>query len=324
LPEAGLLLSETVASREGERLTGIARAAGVALRCYTPPQAKAHPERIHAAFFSRELYEGSTLHTPGPLSNAFFEAVDAAPALRWLHVCSSGLDLPQYAAALGRGVRVTSSAGVTAVPIAQTALAAILGLSRGFGRWLPAQAASRWDPFPQADKPGDLSGQRVLVVGAGSIGLELGRLLKAVGFRTTAVRRGTAATPHYDETLDFSGLDAALPHCDWLVLAVPLTQQTRGFMDARRLALLPRHARFANIARGELVDEAALTSLLQAGRLAGAYLDVFAQEPLPAHSPLWSLPNVWISPHNSSASRGHEQRVIEIFVREFESWVSIS
>lgn len=321
LPETvGLLLSEAVARQEGARLTDLAQAAGIRMRCYTPDQA--HPDRIHAAFFSRDLYEGSTLRTPGPLSNAFFKVVDAAPGLRWLHVCSSGQDLPQYAATLRRGVRVTSSLGSTAIPIAQTALAAILALSRGFGHWLPAQARKQWAPLAGPDKPRETAAQRALVVGAGAIGRELGRLLSAVGFKTTAVRRTATPTPGYEETIDFSQLDAALPHCDWLVLAVPLTGETHGLVDARRLALLPRHAGIANVARGELVDEAALTRALQAGELAAAYLDVFAQEPLPAHSPLWDLPNVWITPHNSAASQGHEQRVVDIFVREYTSWLA--
>lgn len=322
LPETvGLLLSDAIARQEGARLIDLAGAAGIRVRCYTPDLAD--PDRIHAAFFSRDLYEGSTLRAPGPLSDAFFKVADAAPGLRWLHVCSSGLDLPQYAAALRRGVRVTSSLGSTAVPIAQTTLAAILALSRGFGHWLPAQARKQWAPLSGPDKPRETAAQRALVVGgAGAIGRELGRLLSAVGFKTTAVRRTPTPTPCYQETIDFSRLDDALPHCDWLVLAVPLTEETRGLVDARRLALLPRHAGIANVARGELVDEAALTRALRAGELAAAYLDVFAQEPLPAQSPLWDLPNVWITPHNSAASQGHEQRVVEIFMREYTSWLA--
>lgn len=318
----GLLLSDLVYAQEGQRIDSMASEAGVRVRSYPLAQARKEPQKIHAAFFSRDLYEGSSLRKPGPLSDAFFSVVDAAPELRWLHVCSSGLDLPQYAASQRRGVLVTSSKGTTAAPIAQTAVAAILAHSRGFDSWLPAQSRKQWAPLSGQDKPREIHKQHVLVVGAGAIGCEIGRLLKAVGFRTTAVRRTAIPTPPFDETIAFAQLDSALPHCDWLVLAVPLTPQTHCLIDKRRLALLQPHARIANIARGELIDEAALAQALSSGRLRSAYLDTFVEEPLPDNSPLWALPNVWISPHNSAASQGHEERVVACFMREYRSWLA--
>lgn len=318
----GLLLSKAVDAQEGARIDALARDAGVALRRHTSLDGPNADGGIHAAFFSRELYEGSSLRTPGALSNHFFGMVDACPDLRWLHVCSAGLDLPQYASTLTRGVRVTGSRGATAMPIAQTVLAAILAQSRGFGHWLPAQARREWSPLTRAERPRDIAGQRVVVVGAGAIGSEIGRLLRAVGFHVTAVRKSAAAAAQFDETVSFDRLDSVLPACDWLVLAAPLTSETAGMLDASRLARLRSDASLVNVARGELVDETALISALQTGRLKGAYLDAFLQEPLPVKSPLWTLPNVWISPHNSSASQGHEQRVIECFVAELQDWLA--
>jgi phosphoglycerate dehydrogenase-like enzyme len=236
-------------------------------------------------------------------------------------VCSSGLDLPQYAAALARGVRLTGSSGSTAVPIAHNVLAAVLAQSRGFGHWLAAQRARTWRPLTGAARPREIAGQRAVVVGAGPIGREVGRQLSGVGFHTIAVRRTVQPTPHFAETVALTALDSVLPACDWLILALPLAEETRGLIDARRLALLPPAARLANVARGELVDEAALTAALLGGRLAGAYLDAFATEPLPADSPLWSHPEVWITPHNSSASQGHERRVVDRFLAELEAWL---
>jgi phosphoglycerate dehydrogenase-like enzyme len=317
----GLLLSDSVDQAHGARFDALADEAGLRLRRYRIAEAAVAPDRIDAAFFSRDLYEGSSLRKPGPLSDAFFRVADAAPRLRWLHVCSSGIDLPQYARALARGVRVTSSTGVAAGPIAQTALAAILAQSRGFDRWLASQARREWAPLSGAARPPDLDTLHVLVLGAGAIGKEIGRLAKAVGLRTTAVRRAAVPTAPFDATLPLEQLDGVLPQCDWLVLALPLTDATAGLIDARRLALLPRHARVANVARGELVDEAALARALATGRLAGAYLDTFVDEPLPAASPLWTLPSVWISPHNSAASRGHEARVVDGFVLHLEAWL---
>jgi len=321
-PAAGLLLSEAAEARLGARLAALAHAAGVPLRCHTPATAPDALPDLRAAFFSRDLYEGSELHRPGPLSDAFFRLVDAAPGLRWLHVFSSGLDLPQYAASLARGVRVTGSSGVTAVSIAQTVLAAVLAQSRGFAHWLPAQARREWAPLTGTARPKEIDTQHAVVVGAGPIGREIGRLLGAVGFRTTAVRRSATPAEGFGRTIELARLDELLPQCDWLVLAVPLTAHTRGLLDARRLALLPPHARVVNVARGGLVDEAALVRALREGRLAGAYLDTFAQEPLPPDSPLWTLPGVWISPHNSAAAQGHEQRLDDSFLREFQAWLA--
>jgi phosphoglycerate dehydrogenase-like enzyme len=111
-----------------------------------------------------------------------------------------------------------------------------------------------------------------------------------------------------------------LPAADWLVVACPLTSETRGWIDADRLARLPRRARVVNIARGEIVDEAALIDALRAQRIAGAYLDVFEKEPLPPESPLWDMENVIVTPHNASAASGNEQRVYEIFVDNMRRW----
>jgi phosphoglycerate dehydrogenase-like enzyme len=319
----GLLLSDAVDRAHGARLDAVAASHGAQLRRVPLSRAAQALDDIDIAFFSRELYEGSSLRQPGALSDAFFGVADAARNLRWLHVCSSGVDLPQYGRCIARGVRLTSSRGVTAAPIAQTVLAAILAQSRGFDHWLGAQSRREWAPLAGAQRPRDLRQTRVVVVGAGAIGMEIGRLLKAVGMEAIVVRRSACPTPPFDATLDFSQLDDVLPTCDWLVLAVPLTEQTRGLFDARRLALLAPRARIVNVARGELVDEPALCEALRAGRLQGAYLDTFAVEPLAADSPLWTMPNVWISPHNSAASQGHEERVVDAFVEQFEAWLQL-
>jgi phosphoglycerate dehydrogenase-like enzyme len=113
-------------------------------------------------------------------------------------------------------------------------------------------------------------------------------------------------------------LAALMPRADWLVLACPLTPETRGLVDAKLLAALPKTARVINVGRGEIVDEPALIEALRSGALAGAYLDVFQKEPLPADSPLWDLPNVLVTPHNSIASAGNQQRIYDIFVQNMQ------
>ena len=151
------------------------------------------------------------------------------------------------------------------------------------------------------------------VVGLGPIGLEVARLGVALRMRTIGVRR----TPRGDEpceTWPMARLDELLAQADALVLAVPLGDDTRHLLDARRLALLKRGAWLVNVGRGALVDEAALVAALQSGHLGGAGLDVFETEPLPPESPLWSMPNVIVTPHNSGDAPGNLDRAAAIFL----------
>ena len=220
-----------------------------------------------------------------------------------------------------RGVRITSSVGTTAEPIAQTALTGMLMLARGFPNWLRSQAEKRWAPVRLQDSPRDLPGQTVLVFGMGHIGAEFARLAKALNMKVIGVRRSPRKPEDpVDEMHAPDQLDKLLPRADWLMLACPLTPETRGVFNAQRLALLPNGAHILNVARGECIDEPAMTAMLQDGRLAGAYLDVFAKEPLPQDSPLWSMPNVLVTPHNSTSAIGNERRVFDLFTQNLERW----
>jgi phosphoglycerate dehydrogenase-like enzyme len=267
---------------------------------------------IDIAFFSGDVYPD--------YSRQFFSTVRKAPKLKWLQIFNVGVDHPIYVEMLGRGVRLTTSAGTTAQPIAQTAIAGLLMLSRGFPRWLEAQRERRWDPV-RTDLPRDLQGETAVVVGLGHIGKEIARLARALGLKVIGVRRsGPAPGDPVDELATPDRLREVLPRADWLILACPLTEETRGLIDATALAALPKGARFINIARGEVVDEPALIEALRTGHLAGAYLDVFAQEPLPAESPLWDLPNVIVTPHNSPAASGNEARAYDLFIDNLARW----
>ena len=269
--------------------------------------------RAEIAFFSQDL---NPTH-----SRQFFSAVRKAPNFKWLHVFNIGVDHPIYTEMLERGVRVTTSAGTTAQPISQTALTAMLMLARGFPHWLKAQAEHRWDPVRLQNPPRDLAGQTVLVYGMGQIGAEFARLSRALGLRVIGVRRSPRKTNDpVDEMHTPDQLDTLLPRADWLMLCCPLTAETRKLMSAQRLSLLPKGAYVLNVARGEVIDEVAMIDALKSGHLAGAYLDVFEQEPLPAASPLWDLPNVIVTPHNSTSSSGNEQRVFDCFVHILEQW----
>ena len=275
--------------------------------------AEADIASIEVAFFSQDVYPGH--------SRQFFSAVRKAPNVKWLHAFNAGVDHPIYTEMLKRGVRITSSVGTTAEPIAQTALTGMLMLARGFPHWLKAQAERRWAPIRLQDSPRDLPGQTVLVYGMGHIGAEFARLAKALGMKVIGVRRSPMQPDDpVDEMHTPDQLDKLLPRAEWLMLACSLTPETRGVFTAQRLALLPKGAYILNIARGECIDETAMTAMLQDGRLAGAYLDVFEKEPRPENSPLWALPNVLVTPHNSTSVLGNERRVFDLFTRNLERW----
>lgn len=307
-----LLVSHQLHARRGGELQRFASEHGMPLELVVMP---ADPEgrvpeadcaRLEAAFFSSDVFPA--------FSRQFFSAVRKAPALQWLHVFNAGIDHPIYNEMLARGVRLSTSAGTTAVPIAQTAIAGMMLLARNFPRWLRAQREKRWDPMRAPDFPRDLAGQTMLIVGLGGIGSEIARLaqalqLKVIGIRRSAKRPGDPV----DELHPPAALAGLLPRADWLVLASPLTPETRGLIDAAKLAALPAGAHLINVARGEIIDEPALIDALQRGHLGGAYLDVFATEPLPADSPLWDMTNVLVSPHNSAAATGNDDRVFRLF-----------
>ncbi len=242
-----------------------------------------------------------------------------APNLKWLHLPNVGVDHPVFTQLLQQGVRLTNSSGASAEPIAQTAIAGVLALARGFPAWWAAQQRHEW--APHAQPPQDLRGQTMVVVGLGAIGNEIARLAQVLGLNVVGVRRSPRqAEDRVDELVPPTALPSVVTRADWLVLACPLTEETRGMIDARILASLAAGARVINVARGQVIDEAALISLLRNKHLGGAYLDVFEEEPLPASSPLWDLPNVIVSPHNSASSTGHSHRVAEIFFDNLERW----
>jgi D-2-hydroxyacid dehydrogenase (NADP+) len=259
--------------------------------------------RLNYAFFSLDIFPNS--------SRSFFDAVQAAPNLHWVHVMSAGVDHPAFQRLLARGIRMTTSSGSTAKPIAQSVIGGMLMLSRGFLTWAEAQRRHAWEPIRGEATPRDLVGQTMTVVGLGAIGAEIARIAAAIGLEVIGVRRspwkeGDPVT----ELVPPSQLLEVAPRTDWLVLACPLTEETRGLASREVLQALPKGAHVLNIARGEVADELALIDALQSGHLGGAYLDVFAKEPMDPGSPFWDMPNVIVSPHNSSTSRGNDTRVV--------------
>lgn len=273
------------------------------------------------AFVSRDVTASSTKHQVVPTTQRFYNAMLASPRLAWVHTHSAGADRPIFTALRERGIAVSTSSGANARVVAHTALAGILALARRFPQLMQAQRLHQWAPLLGATLPRDLDGQTATVVGWGPIGQTLGRLLLALGLKLIVVRQSPDARVEQAMTVTFGDFHDVLPGTDWLILACPLTPVTRCLVNAPALARLPASAHLINVSRGEVVDEAALIQALQGGSLAGAYLDVFAHEPLPAASPLWDLENVIATPHSAGFSGGNEERVAAMFLDNLAHWI---
>jgi phosphoglycerate dehydrogenase-like enzyme len=245
----------------------------------------------------------------------FMIAALKSPRLRWLHSSSAGVDHDVFQRFLARGVRLTTSSGAHAVPIAQTVILYLLALSRDLRGWLDAQRERRWAPHPIHD----LAGERLGVAGLGPIGLEVARLGRALRMQVIGLRRRVRGDEPC-ETWELPRLRELLPSLDHLVLALPLAAETRHLLDADALARMKPGATLVNVGRGALVDETALADALRAGRLGGAALDVFEVEPLPRESPLWDLSNVIVTPHSSGTSPGNDARATAIFLENLRAF----
>lgn len=277
------------------------------------------------AFISRDVTGRSTKHELAPTLQACYDTLRHAPSLQWVHIHSAGADRPVYGDLKARGVAITTSSGTNAAVVAQTAIAGLLALARHFPQLMAAQRSHTWAPLIDSNGialPRDIDGQTTVVIGWGPIGQHIGRLLTALGLRTVVVRRSAAAVDGVHQVVGFDALDQVLPKADWLILACPLTDTTRGLIDRHALALLPPGAQLINVARGEVVNEIDLIFALQSGQLAGAFFDVFAHEPLAVDSPLWDLPNVIVTPHTAGHSDGHFERVAQAFVDNLARWLA--
>lgn len=308
-----ILISDTALGLLGARLSAVLG---------NRPYRQVSPgEDADIALVSRDVTGLSTKHEVRPATQCFYDGLLGAASLRWVHLHSAGADRPVFVTLHERGVALTTSSGANADVVVQTAVGGILALARRFPQLMAAQRARTWAPLMASGLPRDLNGQTALIVGWGPIGQGIGALLRMLGLRVAVARASGTPVDAHTPTVVFENLAAMLPQADWLVLACPLTERTRALVGAEALALMPRHSHLVNVARGEVVDELALSDALQDGQLAGAYLDVFAHEPLHAESLLWGFDNVIVTPHCAGHSDGIEARVAERFLANLRRWL---
>ena len=269
------------------------------------------------------------LHMPPDL-------LDLAPELRWLQLHSAGADHLRDHPIMGSDVAVTTTSGIHAVPIAEYVMASILAFRWRVPLWTRCQRdhnwpSGRWDLYARPE----LRGSTIGILGYGSIGREVARLAQAFGMRVLALSRsGKRADGGYlqEGTGDPEGaipeqmyrteqMADILPRCDYVVVALPLTPATAHAIGEAELRAMKPGAYLVNIARGAIVDEAALARALAEGRIGGAGLDVFEEEPLPAGSPLWDLDNALLSPHVAGFSPRYDERAVALFAENLARYL---
>jgi phosphoglycerate dehydrogenase-like enzyme len=298
--------------------------AGRSYECFTFEDAIASGRRdFDVAFVSRDVTGLSTKHELAPSLQACYKVLEETASLRWVHIHSAGADRDVYVRLKAKGVHVATSSGANADVVAQTALAGLLALSRKLPQLVHAMHQHQWAPLLGSELPPDLSGQHAVLVGWGPIAQRLAQFLQMLSLDVTVVRQlpQIATTPSdQPRMITYQDLPTVLPSTHWLILTCPLTDTTRGLVNAKTLALMPKGAGLVNVARGEVVVEKDLIQALQQGTLGSAFLDVFEHEPLPKSSPLWDLPNVILTPHSAGFSAGNEARVSQMFLDNLKIW----
>lgn len=245
-----------------------------------------------------------------------------APRLRWIQAMSAGVDEFLGTGIEASAILVTDASGIHRIPIGEFALGQMLALAKGFPKLWVQQTEHRWRRIV----PGELYERTLAILGLGAIGGEVARLAKAFGMRVLATRRSAQTRQEgvadVDVLYPLAELREMIAQADFLVLAVPLTAETRGLIGEGELRQLKRTAYVINVSRGAVVDEAALLRALKEGWFAGAALDVFPQEPLPRDHELWGLSNVMITPHVAGDSERYNVRATELFCQNLRCYLA--
>ena len=249
------------------------------------------------------------------------DLIPHATRLKFIQSISSGMD--QYSRELlgARGIRLASAAGVNARAVAEHAIALILAVARRLPEARDNQHKKVWRGMlgDLSQREDELGGRTLLVVGMGRIGGHLARLARAFDMKVVGIRRDPAAGANgADEIHGMADLVKLMPGADFVALTCALTPETTGLMSAAAFAAMKPSSVFVNVARGKVADEAALIDTLKAGRIWAAALDVTADEPLPADSALWAMPNVFITPHTAGETRAYEDNVLDVLMENLD------
>jgi phosphoglycerate dehydrogenase-like enzyme len=255
------------------------------------------------------IYWGADLWTEEVRLAPIFEQWDAE-TLVWVQGPSAGVDHPKWPELLDRGVRLTNASGIWAEPIAQYVIAWTLAWAQGLHGQILRSQHHDWTMAP-AD---DLSMRTMGIIGHGGIGSACARVAHALGMRVVALRRTGGHDPHIDDMFTPDRLHELLETSDFVVLCAPYTDATRDMIGAEEFAAMGPQSVFINVARGELVDETAMAEALRRGVIRGATTDVTRTEPLPVDSPLWDVPNLVITPHQSGEGPRGQERLDALFL----------
>jgi len=252
------------------------------------------------------------------------EQLKEAKKLKWIHSTAAGVAQLMYPQLRDSGIIVTNPSGIFSVPMAEHTLGLLLALARNFPDSVRGQDRSRWSQQEIWDKPQhltELNGKILLIVGYGSIGREVAKRARSLDMRVWGVTRsGEGDRTHAERIFSAAKLPDALPDADYLLISAPETLETKHLIGTAQIAKMKQGARLVNVGRGSLLDEAALVQALESGALGGAALDVTGTEPLPAESPLWKAPNLFITPHTSGVSDRLWGRQTTILIELLERW----
>ena len=250
------------------------------------------------------------------------EQLANSPQLQWLQTTSAGVERVLTPEMIDRGIVITNASGVHSVSISEHVMAMMLAFARCLPLLMRNQQRHVWRDENLRDRVFEIYQQTLMVVGMGDIGIALGDRAAGFGMRVVGVRRRTDL-PRPDSFADVVSTDdlaSRISQADHVAVCLPLTDETRGLVDARVIGAMRQGAYIYNIGRGAIIDQEALVQALQDGRLGGAGLDVTDPEPLPADSPLWDMPNVLITAHTAGSSPAYWERASEIVVENVRRW----
>ena len=249
-----------------------------------------------------------------------FNDIARFPRLKYIHTTSHGIDHMPLEYIRAHGILLRDARGVYGVPMAEYALWGVLQLYKDGASYAARQKAHRWE---RTEPLRELGGRQVTLLGAGSVATECARRFTAMGCRCVGLcRHPDPAAEGYETQRSIGALDEVLAETDILLVTLPLTEETRRLMDARRFGLLKPGAVLVNIARGPIVDAEAMADALRSGRLSGAVVDVFDEEPLPADSPLWDEPNCIVTPHSSFVGEHNPRRLFDLVYKDTAEWLN--